>query len=277
MGMRRVVRTIRSFSRVGAIHSQNGEPNQDRIYSKIAGSLYGIALADGAGSARYGGLGAEVACRSACTDVMNSFERYYERESIGTVKEEVMGKVLAELREHSAILGLRECLEELGSTLLVLVVDTRDGRFLCLHLGDGLAACASKDLAGKRMRLLSAPESGITRQFTVLTSSKHCIRRTRVYRGKYVTDTSFFLMSDGCTRYLWNGYEIDPVCGYDLANSTGPAWEEEFADRLQNAEWEGPPDDYSMIAIHCTSVPYLDLTVLPVQEGIPEKKGRTCR
>lgn len=225
-----------SFSRAGAFHHSLEVHNQDRVFSHTLGDLTCIALADGASAESCSGRGAELACRTAGLQLLCSFERLYTAPSEAWIRHELVSAVHRELRIYSTQCPDLDGEDRLASTLIALCVNRSDGRYICLHTGDGLAACTD----GKDIRTISFPSNGISPQFTTLTVSDECWEKTQVHRGCR-PDASFFLMSDGCTIYAWDGVRFRTT-----------------AFRLLRArDWEGfqqylerkhPTDDYSFIA-----------------------------
>lgn len=199
------------------------------------GDVEGIALADGAGHLAYSQLGAKQACRAGLEYVLPRFAQLYEGARADTIRCEVVGAVQAELARTAAALGLER--DELGSTLLLLCREPQSGRYLCLHIGDGVVGCVHQG----RCVTLSSPFNGITMVFTTLTTSPGCMSRCKVFRGER-KGAAFFLLSDGATRYLWDGEAFLPAA----------------ADQLTRRDWAGlesdldaqrPEDDYSFIAL----------------------------
>ena len=224
-----------SFSKPGRYHREADIENQDRICIRRCGGLVCAAVADGWGGSDLSQYGAEGASRAAAEYIITHFRRLFGRTSADALRYEVVTAVWAELDRLAAELGT--CREMLASTLLVLCCDTADGRYLSLHIGDGLAA--RRD--GDGLCLLSAPVNGITRQYATLTDSPRSLAAARVHRG-YAPGSAFLLMTDGCTGELWDGAEFH-----------GPA-----AQYLSDGDWVGfegfvrekdPGDDHSFVAL----------------------------
>lgn len=225
-----------SFSKPGAYHLRRGGENQDHVACLTYGGIQGLALADGAGSARYGRLGAKETCRAALEYALPRFERLYARAGPDTIRYEIVAAVQAELDRLVRDLELKGR-EELGSTLLLLCADRHSGRYLCLHMGDGLVGCVHQG----RLFPISSPSNGITRLFTTLTSSPDCLARARVYRGQRA-GASFFLLSDGCTRVIWDGEDFRFPADDMLRGKQWTRLEEEMDRQM-------PEDDYSFVAL----------------------------
>ena len=148
----------------------------------------------------------------------------------------VMTVVLSELRSAARAMGRGDSLEEFGATLLLVCADQGNGRYIALHLGDGLIGAVSP----QGLILVSPPMNGVSPQQTVLTSSPNCAKLLRLYRGQK-KDTVFFLMTDGCAPYFWDGCEYlresRPLLERMDWNAVGR--------RIRKKE---PADDWAMLA-----------------------------
>lgn len=216
--------------------------NQDFLMAKSndKNTVTIIALADGAGSSVYSRIGAEIACLTACDELLNIFSNDEQNMTTGEMKYQVMSSVLRELNLFVNKFELKNDLRDVASTLLIFALEKKTGRYVCLHLGDGLILQIEKD----DIRLLSGPSNGITKKFTDLTSSCNCIRKTRLYYGKAMPDetTGFIMFSDGAAELLWDGLSVQG----------------EVADLMKNRRWrqleewlvqQQPEDDYSFIVL----------------------------
>lgn len=104
--------------------------------------------------------------------------------------------------------------QDYASTLLALAADPATGRYLLIHLGDGCAIGLSED---GRLRMLSAPENGIDRHSTWLTTTRNAVLHLRITRGALPSQKRIFLMSDGAVR-LCRGQHIS-FMGHQLMHS----------------------------------------------------------
>jgi len=227
---------FKQFSKTGAGHLRCRGENQDQVLYLARDGVEGIALADGAGSARFGRLGAREACRAALEYVLHHFQQLYERMEANAIRYEVLHAVQTELDRMAGALDLKGR-KELGSTLLLLCWEPAGGRYLCLHVGDGLVGCVHQS----QCITISSPVNGITSCFTTLTTSSDCLLRCRVFRGVR-QGAVFFLMSDGCTRYLREGDRF-------LPGAEARILQQDWAGLEAELDRQTPEDDYSFIAL----------------------------
>lgn len=227
------------FSKRGIQHKVSNEENQDRVLYGELGSVACIALADGAGSAIHGAKGAELACRVSVIKFLSEFETLYENYTSWEIRCQIAGEVISRLRyEARRAYGSPDSLTEFGSTLLVLCVDRVDGRYICIHLGDGIVI--RSDL--EDFSIISSPKNGITRDYTDLTSSKYCVSSMRLYRGKR-PGNKFFLMSDGCISGLMENESRLNESIKQMLMGNNYSKLEEYLKR------KSPEDDYSFICL----------------------------
>jgi hypothetical protein len=128
---------ILSDSVAGTSHVSRGAPCQDAHVTTVANTAAGPVLitvvADGAGSARYGEVGATLACATVCELAIR------ELAAVGQVtREHALGWVRAAREEIRAEAGRRAARpRDLACTLLVAVVGEQEAAFA--QIGDGAA------------------------------------------------------------------------------------------------------------------------------------------
>ncbi|MBX7135432.1 MAG: protein phosphatase 2C domain-containing protein [Fimbriimonadaceae bacterium] len=181
-------------ARRGAVHS-DGE-GQDRFAVHCDGDTVALCVSDGAGSARLGGRGAEVACSA----FLKAFTPLAKRRK-KIIDEEVrtaFSSVRVALGEEALDLGVE--LDELSCTLVGAVVTPREALFL--QLGDGAGVV---DL-GDRIEVAIWPEgSEVVNETSFLTGvdaeKRLMIRRTKPPRGVALfTDGIQYLVLDHATQ-----------------------------------------------------------------------------
>jgi serine/threonine protein phosphatase PrpC len=187
-----------------------------------------IALADGAGSARFSHFGADLVVRQASKLVAREFDRLIAPE----MDSARIAKWLIKNLQHSLLLlsnhGVMadtsdrsrlnlpckaeqsrvSCdLCDLASTLLI--VATKGDKYIAMHLGDGVIGMEIL-LRGnkKKLRVLSIPDNGEFVNETRFVTSGNASDNLKVYRGGLVTlsrtVTGFILMSDGPESVLYH-------------------------------------------------------------------------
>lgn len=87
---------------------------------------------------------------------------------------------------------------DFASTLMMAVFPENADFYWTIHIGDGIIGVV--DLDGN-IKVLSAPQNGITKQYTYTTVSKDLFKRIRV--KKYSERGSIFFMTDGITNEIF--------------------------------------------------------------------------
>ncbi len=151
----------------GARHVRAGEMCQDAALCGVRGELAFYGLADGQSGARFGLEGAQAA--------LTVIRDYIGRRGLtllasyvytDEIQYELAQLLRRELRRLSRLRGAAET--DFGSTAVVFAVCRRTGRYMTVHLGDG----AILGVKGEGTpQLISAPENGVTAQYTWLTTS----------------------------------------------------------------------------------------------------------
>lgn len=81
----------------GRSHIKSGIPCQDKTYSVVDDNIQVIALADGAGSAKFSHYGAEAVTKFICLELVEKFDTYFATENGVAVKQEILERVLKNL------------------------------------------------------------------------------------------------------------------------------------------------------------------------------------
>ena len=180
----------------GRGHISEGTPCQDKITSKYNGATYVIALADGAGSAALSHIGAE-----KCVDIitqyfLDNFEDCYANEDDNSLKKSIYEKLIENLNQlafenHCSI-------KELACTLLC--VAENNGRFITVHLGDGIIAFYDND----SVKVYSSPDNGEFANITYFVTTFNALSKIRIQKAELPEVTAFYLMSDGAGTSLYS-------------------------------------------------------------------------
>lgn len=247
---------IVAASQRGRSHAQEGKARDDHftLYHCDNSDWYVIAVADGAGSAKYSRKGSEVACNTVvnhCKDLLAdnpAFEdaiREYEANRDDSTKRTALTKHVIDiiyngaLKAHEAVKKVAEANEEaklkdFATTLMFAVCKKYDfGWFIAsFWVGDG-AMCLFDENA-KTAKLLGTPDegefSGQTRFLTMPEIFRDKDVVAKRLRMAIVPDfTALFLMSDGVS---------DPMFETDRNLNDYAKWEA-FWNNLKN----GFPDD----------------------------------
>lgn len=247
---------IVAASQRGRSHAQEGKARDDHfsLYHCDASDWYIIAVADGAGSARYSRKGSEVACRAVvdhCRSLLldnPAFEhaiRDYQADRDSKEKRTDLTRHVIEIvyngamKAHEAVKKVAEAnggakLKDFATTLMFAVCKKYDfGWFVAsFWVGDG--AMCLYDERSKTVKLLGTPDegefSGQTRFLTMPEIFRDPEAVAKRLRMAIVPDfTALFLMTDGVS---------DPMFETDRNLNDYAKWEE-FYDKLKI----GFPDD----------------------------------
>lgn len=247
---------IVAASQRGRSHAQEGRPRDDHfsLFHCDESDWYIIAVADGAGSAKYSRKGSEVACQTVidhCKSLLldnPDFEasiREYEAERENQEKRTNVTRYVIDIiykgamKAHEAVKKVSEANEEaklkdFATTLMFAICKKYDfGWFIAsFWVGDG-AMCLF-DAENKTAKLLGTPDEGEFSGQTRFLTMPEIFRDPEVVakrlRMAIVPDfTALFLMSDGIS---------DPMFETDKNLNDYAKWEE-FYKNLKN----GFPDD----------------------------------
>lgn len=122
-------------------------------------------------------------------DLASFSNRYLDEvqyELIHTIRQQL--DFLARIRETDA--------KDFSSTICSIAANPMDGNFVLTHLGDGCIVGLTTD---NHLRILSAPENGITRYHTYLTTSPSALTHVRLSQGKLQNYRAIYIMTDGAS------------------------------------------------------------------------------
>lgn len=244
-----------ALTEAGAIHRLQGVSCQDHAAFFRKGSVGAIASCDGAGSLSHPDEGAKAVSQLIVRWLAEHFDRLYEmHETI--LRNQLMEVLVAEL--NNVAQHLHEPPDELGSTLMAVCADQRDGRYMTVHIGDGVIAAI--DGQHSNLTVLSAPERGACEEgnATYLTSCiGQCPEHIRIKKGTAGQIKQFMLLSDGAENSLYcdNGMTLSPSLKefFSLLLSEG---QEVFAQLLTSTIRKviKPMDDFSINMLCCVPV-----------------------
>lgn len=192
------------FCRIrGARKRETHTPCEDRILLQQEPDLLFLGLADGQSR--------KPRCGQGAWEALNVLARMIRKLGIGWLldhpfPDELPALLMQEIRKRLLDSACTDGADfhDYASTLLALAADPATGRYLLIHLGDG---CAIGVTGENRLRMLSAPENGIDRHSTWLTTSRNAVSHLRIARGDISALKRIFLLSDGAVR-LCRGQRI---------------------------------------------------------------------
>lgn len=171
----------------GRSHIKTNTPCQDKTSSLRHNDISVIALADGAGSAKFSHFGAEIATKRICKIFVEKFDIILD--DISNAKKGILATLLKEL--HSESLRLNCEIKDLASTLLCVAV--RGDTFIAFHLGDGII-CA---LRNNEVKMISDAQNAEFANATFFTTSSSAEQNAEIIVGEMNNINAFAIMSDG--------------------------------------------------------------------------------
>jgi len=195
---------------IGRNHESKGIPLQDKVFSFRSKNQKEaiIALADGAGSCAYSHIGAEIVTSKIGNIILNNFEDIFK--DLDWAKSFIYEKLLKFLQEYT--LSKNVNLNELASTLLFSVVKEKkkEVEYIAGHIGDGIII----KYEDGNVKILSYPDNYEFSNYTFFVTSNDTLEHFRIYRGKFVSDEGFILISDGTAKSLYKKTDksLAPAC-----------------------------------------------------------------
>lgn len=196
---------VASATQQGTSHIKNGNlPCQDIVLSQDTDDMIFLGLADGAGSKPQSQDGAKHILDALFIELTTNLDFYLESNDIQLDLTKFIETSLNLFVNNNDI-----AFEQLDSTLLVVLIC--NGKYLLLHIGDGLIV--SVDL-NKNIQILSLPENGEYANETFFTTTTSYETRLRILQG-YSKDISngLLLCSDGIEDLIYNyqTLEVAPI------------------------------------------------------------------
>ncbi len=211
---------IVAASKRGRSHAQDGKPRDDdfRVSFNPQNGWYVLAVADGAGSAKYSREGSRIACSVAeeyCKqwladrgDLLETAVAEYAAERSKEKLQPVVGKVhdtlfKAATESYKAILNRKEAsegavLKDFSTTLLLAICRRFSFGWFVASFGVGDGAIAIYDKASDAVRLLNEPDGGeFAGQTRFLTMESIFRDRPRIRLSIVPDFTALMLMTDG--------------------------------------------------------------------------------
>ena len=214
--MKKTPKSIRVIATkiTGGLHVSKKTPCQDFYQYACSGNKLVAVVSDGAGSAKYGKIGAKVICETLVNVLINTPLKNAEDAVI---------KAISRAREKLVIHRLNKSKSEyeiLNFSATIVGVVYHKNRGVFFHIGDG----AGIAMHGNDKYTISRPANGnfsCETYFYTMNNWEDCLRFTKIERAD-----SLLLMTDGVTNFalsddmckLKNGF-IEPINKY-LKNET---------------------------------------------------------
>src|SRR5208337_2380058 len=180
---------------VGRAHEQQGAGCQDCVGYSDTSKFSAVALADGAGSAKYASEGAGIAVNVLLRIIERSFSSFSQQpsDSIGKL---IISSMADGIESAAQTAGVAP--REFASTLLFAA--TGGGFLIAGQLGDGLIAVQKNG----RMVPLCEPAKGEFKNETVFVTSPNAAKHIFVTLGPCDAVAGIVLMSDGSADSLFH-------------------------------------------------------------------------
>jgi len=180
---------------VGSSHSQSSDPCQDNCFYHVTvdatGASYLVALAaDGAGSAKFGEVGSEIACETGGQTLLAAIEESGEGAFSPSLASSVLDAVRAKI--ESAALEREAATRDLACTLLGAIVGPTRATYF--QIGDG-AIVARHDGA---LSPVFWPESGEYANMTYFVTDANAAEHLRCETHDTTDEVALF--TDGLQR-----------------------------------------------------------------------------
>ncbi|WP_114166761.1 PP2C family serine/threonine-protein phosphatase [Exiguobacterium sp. TNDT2] len=185
---------VASAATIGRSHMRLGIPCQDAVFSIMDDSCCVSVLSDGAGSASQSEAGAHLVSERLARFFHRSFDRLYQLDS-QLFKQEVAALISAWIDEEAESLNCQR--KELAATALVAAIS--NGRFLLLHVGDGVIGYSKEGIT----QVASMPKNGEFANETVFVTSSNLETHMTIFKGTTELIDGFILMSDGTAESLY--------------------------------------------------------------------------
>ena len=185
---------VLSASVKGLLHTQKNEPCQDYSLYTLDGRNFVAIVSDGAGSAKYGRIGARVLCETL-TAQLKDIDFVSAKKAIPQAIEICRSKLIRHrLNKTKSVASLID----FSATLVGVIYHKNKGLFF--HIGDGAALAFYDD---KYLDFTaSRPENGQFKCetfFYTMDDWKNCLRFT-----EFENAHTIFLMSDGVSNFSFS-------------------------------------------------------------------------
>lgn len=190
----------------GRGHVLDGRHGQDRSKFLSRGGVQALCLADGAGSAKQSGFGAQALVEEGCALFVDSFAQFIASDDGAWVKMNIVQRLLGRLH---VVAGRRGCdMKDLAATFLIVAAS--GDRFVVAHVGDGVIGY----LKNGELRVVSRPDNGEFANQTSFVTSERAAAEMRLFRGSLEGVSGFVLMSDGTSSSLYDQRtgQLAPAC-----------------------------------------------------------------
>ncbi len=179
------------MTKTGKIHRQDNLECQDQVCHREEGQSQVIVLADGTGFSNQNVCCVRDVVQHTADTMLRFSNTKTENLNKETIIKELMEGIVRIISGYMDQWNLPA--EELASTLLAFAINHETGKYLFIHLGDGMIIGKSE----KRERIFSYPTNRNANE-TFLTTSENLLERMKVRQGDLGDINQVLLCSDGC-------------------------------------------------------------------------------
>jgi len=192
--MKKTLKNIRVIATkiTGSLHTAKKVPCQDFYHYACSGNKLVAVVSDGAGSAKYGKIGAKIICETLVNVLINTPIKDVEEAVVTAVqiaRERLVIHRLNKSKSESEIVNF-------SATLVGVFYHKNRGVFF--HIGDGAGIAMHQENKGVSYTL-SRPANGrfsCETYFYTMRNWKECLRFTPIGKSE-----ALFLMTDGVTNF----------------------------------------------------------------------------
>lgn len=187
------------YQQTGIRHVESNEECQDSVlcYTCFPISIY--AIADGQSKKRFSASGGKLVLQ-----YVSEYIAFHGIEKLSSLlyKDAIQYHILSGIRSllHKEAEVHQTSIHEWASTIVLLAVDSTSGKYMIVHLGDGIIIGVTKD--DNSLKTLSLPENGITSRSTWLTTSESALSHLRISFGSVEHYRRFIIASDGADSFF---------------------------------------------------------------------------
>lgn len=231
------------FTQTGRFHMKNNDMCEDVYIAKEEKNFLFYGLADGQSGKKF--------CRQGAYAVLNALEEYIEKQGIDHLSEyehvdEIQYEIIKMIREQLADLAAKNNAEicEFSSTILALGIDSKTGKYVMVHLGDGGIFGSRADGS---VSFISTPDNGITSRYTWLTTSEDALLHLRIGFGSIFKYKQVVMYTDGAEAICRGTSVSHRMRKFMLENKDSCEIGEILADGK-------PEDDATCIVVDCNKI-----------------------
>lgn len=166
---------------------------QDVTFFHQQQDLLFAGIADGKTDAPYGSEGGYAALQAVADHIAKAgLDAFWDVPFPDVLPSSVTAVFRQKLQDMAV--ARQASFQDFASTLLLLTLDLKTGRYLSVHLGNG---CVLRVSPSEEIGFISPPEYGLTVYHTWLTTSQNAISHLRLSSGNIESKKRILLLSNG--------------------------------------------------------------------------------